>query len=493
MTDTLSGSNTGATGAVPNDAPTTPLSDALPPSDGDRPVEWAPAEPPQKKRRLGLWIGIGAGILLLAAGAASVVLIAPGTKVAGIDVGGMTPGMAAAAIDAKLAGTEVRLTGAGDDVVVTGADLGAQLDATAAAEQAFAERPMWQVGNWMGEPLAADITLDPEAADRALRAAVPNSFVDAVDATVTFDPKSNTYTTTPAESGTGIDLTALTDAFATGIAEGESAVEFSAAPTETAAQIGTDEATATAEQLNGMLSKIGFYVGKERTVPITPAVAATWLSVQPVDGELTIEADQAAIQKVVDTLPKAINRAAVDATNIVDSNGTVLHEQTAGVEGRALGDTSNAASDFAARLADGNPVYELAVTTTPFETTELFRRIEVDLSEQRVYLFENEKAVQSWSVSTGLDANPTTEGRFKVFAKVRIQDMGNPDTTKPPYFFTPDVPYVSYFNGDQALHGTWWHNNFGQQMSHGCVNMPIPAAKFVYEWAPIGLEVWVHS
>ena len=51
---------------------------------------------------------------------------------------------------------------------------------------------------------------------------------------------------------------------------------------------------------------------------------------------------------------------------------------------------------------------------------------------------------------------------------------------------------MSYFNGDEAFHSAYWHNNFGNRMSHGCVNMPIPEAKFVYEWAPIGTEVWVH-
>ncbi len=41
-----------------------------------------------------------------------------------------------------------------------------------------------------------------------------------------------------------------------------------------------------------------------------------------------------------------------------------------------------------------------------------------------------------------------------------------------------------YFNGDEALHGAYWHNNFGNRMSHGCVNMPIDVAEFVYDWAP---------
>ena len=71
--------------------------------------------------------------------------------------------------------------------------------------------------------------------------------------------------------------------------------------------------------------------------------------------------------------------------------------------------------------------------------------------------------------------------------------MGNPDLTKAPNYYTKNVPWVMYYNGDEALHGTYWHNNFGTPMSHGCVNMPVDAAAFVYSWAPRGTEVWVHS
>ena len=71
--------------------------------------------------------------------------------------------------------------------------------------------------------------------------------------------------------------------------------------------------------------------------------------------------------------------------------------------------------------------------------------------------------------------------------------MGNPDTTKWPYYYTEDVPWVMYFNGDQALHGAYWHNEFGRRRSHGCVNFPVGVAQFAYEWAPMGTEVRVQS
>ncbi|WP_406246211.1 L,D-transpeptidase family protein [Microbacterium sp. M] len=493
MTDLVaaSGSDTAKTAVISETIPSGASGTGeLPP--GDQHVEWAPLEPAPKKKRLGLWIGIGAGVVVLGAAAASMVLIAPGTSVAGVQVGGLTPGMAAETISNRLAETEITLTGMGDDAVVTGADLGASVDAEALAEQAFAEHPLWNVTQWGAETIPATITLDGQTAESALRAASPASFTDATDATVVFDSASGTYVVTPAEPGTGISVDALSTAFVEAIGEGRSDLEFTGDPTEALPDISTEAAQTTATELNTMLAGIGFYIGEERTVPVDPAVAATWLSVENVDGELVVAADPAAIQTTVDGLAAAVDRAPVNATNITDSSGNVLREVTAGQTGRALGDTSAVADDFAAQLADGNANFALAVTETPFETTGIVRRAEVDLGSQRANFYENDKLVNSWAISSGKPGHETETGNFKIRAHVRIQDMvgNNGDGSK---YRTEDVPWVTYFNGDQAFHGAYWHNNFGNVMSHGCVNMPVSAAQWVYEWAPDGLEVNVHN
>ena len=496
MTDLISAPGA-ATGAQPDDAtPTSVLTpseaptDTVPPQTGEQPLAWAPTDPAPKKRHLGLWIGLGVGVLALGAGAASLILIAPGTTVAGIPVGWMTPGAAAEAISSHLAQTEVTLTGEGDDVVLTGADLGATTDATALADAAFAAHPMWNLGAWMGDPVPADIVLDPETATAALRDAVPASFVDPVDAGVVFDAAQATYTVTASAPGTGIDVADLNTAFAAAVADGRTTFEYPGGPAEALPAVSDDDAAATAGTLNTMLATIGFYVGEERTVPVAPAVAASWLTVVDDDGQLRIEADPQAIQATVDTLPAAVDRAPVNATNIVDSAGTVLRAEQEGATGRALGDTSQIADQFATQLAAGDGVFALSVTETPFETTNLYRRAEINLSTQRAYLFENDKVVQSWAVSTGLPGTPTPTGNFKVFAHTAMQDMGCYEGA--PYC-TEDVPWITWFAPNIGFHGTYWHNNFGNRMSHGCVNLPIDLAKYVYDWSPVGLEVAVYN
>lgn len=464
----------------------------VPPMDGDRSVEWAPREPAPKKHRVGLWVGVATGVLVLGAAAASAILIAPGTTIAGVPVGGLTPGAAADVVSAHLANTEITLTDGGGDQVVTGADLGASIDARALADQAFASHPMWNLGAWLPEPVPGELTLDADLAHDTLRGLVPASYEDAVDATVGFDAASATYLTTPAVPGTGVDLDGLTTALSAALADGAGSLTYSGDPAEAPAPVSDEDAAGVAEKLNAMLATIGFYVGEERTVPILPAVAATWIEVVDQDGELSIVADEATIQATVDALPAAVNRAPVNAESITNAGGEVLEELTAGVTGRTLGDTSTVASDFAEQLEAGTAVQPLEVSEVPFASTTLAREIDVNLATQTVSAIENGVVVDSWRVSSGAGEFPTNTGSFAVGWKTASQNMGNRDLTQAPNYFQPDVKWVMYFNGDEALHGVYWHNNWGTPMSHGCVGMPESAAQWLYDWAPEGVNVYVH-
>jgi lipoprotein-anchoring transpeptidase ErfK/SrfK len=295
---------------------------------------------------------------------------------------------------------------------------------------------------------------------------------------------------TPAVEGKGIDLDALTTAIETGFAKGQSSVQLTPTTTAVAAATTTEYAQTTATSLNKLLGTVGFYVGKERTVPVARGTAASWLtlSTHP-DGSISVDADAAAIQKVVATLPKAVNRAPVNGTVITDTEGKVLSTETAALDGRTLGDTSSIATAFATQLAKGDGAYQLPVTVAKATTTKVSRNIVVDLSTQTATLYQNGKVFRTYLISSGLPGHDTHTGSFRIFGKVYIQDMGC--FPGAPYC-TKNVPWVSYFNGDQALHGAYWHHNFGHQMSHGCVNMPLDVAKFVYYWAPIGTEVRVQ-
>jgi len=114
------------------------------------------------------------------------------------------------------------------------------------------------------------------------------------------------------------------------------------------------------------------------------------------------------------------------------------------------------------------------------------RWIEVNLTEQRVYAWEGDALANSFIVSTGTWATPTVTGTFSIWNKTRIQTMSGPG------YSLPNVPFVMYFYKDYGFHGTYWHNNFGTPMSHGCVNLTIPDSEWLYNWASYGTVVKVH-
>ena len=114
------------------------------------------------------------------------------------------------------------------------------------------------------------------------------------------------------------------------------------------------------------------------------------------------------------------------------------------------------------------------------------KRIELDLSDQRITAYEGETEVLSTLVSTGISRYPTPPGEYKIIRKVRSQVMSGPG------YYLPGVPHIMYFYKGYSLHGTYWHNNFGRPMSHGCVNLTRSDAAWLYNWTPMGTLVVVH-
>lgn len=112
--------------------------------------------------------------------------------------------------------------------------------------------------------------------------------------------------------------------------------------------------------------------------------------------------------------------------------------------------------------------------------------IDVDLTNQAVYAYEGDAMVNSFIVSTGTWMYPTVTGEYKIYVKYRYANMHGPG------YFLPNVPFVMYFYKSYGLHGTYWHNNFGTPMSHGCVNLRIDDAGWLYNWSSIGTVVNVH-
>jgi LysM repeat protein len=123
----------------------------------------------------------------------------------------------------------------------------------------------------------------------------------------------------------------------------------------------------------------------------------------------------------------------------------------------------------------------------PAPTITVGKQIIVDLSDQRTYAYEDGKLVRNVLSSTGLPRTPTVLGNYTIQRKYESQLMTGPG------YYLPNVQWIMYFYAGYALHGTYWHNNFGQPMSHGCVNLPNDEAYWFYQWAPVGTPVLVQT
>jgi lipoprotein-anchoring transpeptidase ErfK/SrfK len=112
--------------------------------------------------------------------------------------------------------------------------------------------------------------------------------------------------------------------------------------------------------------------------------------------------------------------------------------------------------------------------------------IEINLSKQRLFAWDGNKLIKIAFISSGKPSTPTLPGLFKIETK-RLRDrMRGVD------YDIANVPYTMYYNRGYAIHGAPWHNRFGTPISHGCINLPVDTAKWLFEWTNVGTSVFIH-
>ncbi|MFC2042887.1 L,D-transpeptidase family protein [Chloroflexota bacterium] len=132
------------------------------------------------------------------------------------------------------------------------------------------------------------------------------------------------------------------------------------------------------------------------------------------------------------------------------------------------------------------PTKEVRTVNRPEGVGKNEHWIDVVLSRQHLLAFQGNTLVEKFVVSTGTWQYPTVTGKFNIYVKYKYANMTGPD------YSLQDVPYVMYFYKDYGLHGTYWHNNFGTPMSHGCVNLQTNDAKWLYNFVSVGTVVRVR-
>ncbi len=173
------------------------------------------------------------------------------------------------------------------------------------------------------------------------------------------------------------------------------------------------------------------------------------------------------------------------ASHIICANSkSCLNDMKGSIEQNALG-------YFAGKYIRAPDIRDAQVETSNTvlgeETSSGEKHIYVDLAKQTLTAYEGDKIFMQTLVSTG-KWYPTPEGEFRIWVKLRSTRMSGGEGAD--YYDLPNVPYTMYFEGDTlsrsrgfAIHGAYWHNNFGHPMSHGCINMRQVDVEKLFGWA----------
>ncbi len=151
---------------------------------------------------------------------------------------------------------------------------------------------------------------------------------------------------------------------------------------------------------------------------------------------------------------------------------------------------NEAAGEFEGKIALApTQAKDLAFQTDVLGKTAEEKRIEIDLTNQRLYAYEGDKQIYNFLVSTGKWGRTPT-GTFRIWIKLRYTRMTGGNKDWGTYYNLPNVPYTMYFYNNEipkyrgyGVHGAYWHNNFGHPMSHGCINMREEDVAQLYNWA----------
>ena len=141
---------------------------------------------------------------------------------------------------------------------------------------------------------------------------------------------------------------------------------------------------------------------------------------------------------------------------------------------------------------EARKVAEVIVSaSSPEGTGESPRWIEVNLSEQTLAVYQDHRLVFATMIATGVQPYWTRPGVYQIYKKIESETMRNNDPSD--FYYLDNVPWTMYFDGPRALHGAYWRTRLGYPQSHGCVNLSVGDARWLFEWAQEGDWVHVHD
>ncbi len=262
----------------------------------------------------------------------------------------------------------------------------------------------------------------------------------------------------------------------------------------------SEELAGSKAQLEQVLNQpITFTIDQKKVTPSKKDIAG-WLELTPnvKTKKVDVDINSGKVLEYINKIAAANVHAARDQIMVTRDDGTksVL---VAGVNGVDVTDKQGIATTVTNSLLSGKGIQaNLPVSFKAYDTisTSVYPKwIEVDLTNKRMYAYEDTSLIKTFLVSAGAPKTRTVTGKFTIYSKYAQKDMrgNNVDGSK---YFQPNVPWVNFFYKDYAIHGNYWRptSYFGNiNSSHGCVSTVPSEAAWIYDWAPIGTPVIVHD
>ena len=440
----------------------------------------------------------------------------PGTSVAGTSVAGMTRDQVVSTVNQRADATNVTLTVEGKTTKASLNEAGISVDADETADAAMkgsTSFPAFVSALFSERDIEPVVTVSDESIKKLAASANSTLTSEMKDAAVVVAEDGESFTVTPAQMGNGVSAedvaAAVKQAGATLTSVTQDVSVHQMEPSIT-----TENAQAAAETANALLEtnieisdgidtfsaersdKVQWveFLTKDDGSPDTPSIStvkvADWVN---------------ALAATTDVKPQ--NRV-----DNVDSSGNVLTVAREGKKGLKTNNTEQVTKDIIAAMTDGKAYEGLfhyddvepgsetkqvaeGTENLVYQAAEGEKWVDISLADNSVTAYVGGKVAGGpYYMVPGAPDTPTVTGTFHVYLKYDVQTMRgeNADGTK---YETEGVPWVTYFSGGYAMHGAPWRSSFGWSGyggSHGCVNMPVDAAKFIYDWTDMGDTVVVH-
>lgn len=468
-----------------------------------------------RRRKVLLTAAVAAPLVLGGAGTAYAVsyqdLALPGSSVAGTSVAGMTRDEVAAVVRQRADATRVTIRSGGSDRVESPAALGYTVDVPATVDRVFAGKTWMSFATSLvhGTDVEAVVRTDADTTQDVVDRLVAASGGQAHPAKVALDDTGTSFTVTPAVEGKTISPASLQEVAADAARELTSrtaTVQFVDAPPT----VTTEAAQAAADRANALVARAVVLDDGDDKHTATAKEKAAWVTIPRTDTGLgTPVLRSAAVQVWVDALAAKAKESPTAGVRNVDASGAVRAVVEDASDGRVVTNAGPVARAVAKTLVAGRDYAgSFAYRTLPATWTE--RRvaagaenlayaaaegekwIDVDLGRHTMTAYVGAKVVYGpIAMVNGAAKTPTVTGTFHVYYKNPLMTMrgANADGTN---YETPDVPWSSFFFRGFALHGAPWRSSFGYAASHGCINLPVPVAKWVYGFATMGTTVTSH-